>query len=176
MKIDVSDVLKEVGSSKEFSGNFMPENTTYQGEEIEFDEPFWVEGTVTSGNEGILIVQATVKSSSKLQCGSCMEPYIYPMNFSFTAEFRTSGDDPDIYFYKGYSIDIKDAIMDNFFLELPSLRRCKEDCKGLCPRCGINLNENQCKCMDEKEEEQEDDIDSRLAVLKEFFSAQDKEV
>jgi len=174
--IDVLDILKEIGSSKEFSGEFFPENTTYQGENIEFNEPFWVEGRVMSGSEGILIVQATVKGHSILQCGSCMEPYSYPVDFSFTAEFRTSGDDPDIYLYKGYSIDIEDAIMDNFFLELPTLRRCKEDCKGLCPHCGINLNENQCNCICEEEKEQEDDIDSRLAVLKDFFSTRDKEV
>lgn len=175
--IDVSDILKEVGSSKEFSGAFLPKSTTYQGESIEFKEPFSIEGNVTCGNEGILIVQATVKGEAILQCGSCMELYSHPVDISFTAEFRTSsGDDPDIYLYTGHCIDLEDAIMDNFFLELPTLRRCSEDCKGLCPYCGANLNNKQCTCEEEKNQEQEDVIDSRLAVLKEFFSARDKEV
>lgn len=172
--IDVSDIIKDIGAIKEFSGDFLPDDVIFQGESIGFNDPFLVEGSVMSGKDGLLIVQARVKGHTILQCGACLELFSYHVDFAFTAEFKTSGEDPDIYIYDGKSIDLKDAIMDNFFLELPIKRRCREDCKGLCPHCGINLNENQCTC--EKEKEQDEDIDSRLAVLKEFFSTRDKEV
>lgn len=174
MKIDVSDILKDTGSSKGFSGDFLPDDVTYQGEGIEFKEPFRVEGNIINVSEGLLVVEAKVEGDSILQCGACMESFSYSVQFSFTAEFKTSGEDPDIYIYTGNSIDLEDAIMDNYFLELPMKRRCREDCKGLCPHCGVNLNEKKCTCEEEKE--QEENIDSRLAALKDFFSTHDKEV
>jgi len=173
--IDVSEILNEVGSTKVFSGSFLPDDIIFQGEEIKFLEPFSINGTVMNSKGGILLVQATVKGHCILQCGACMEPYSQSIGFSFTVEFRTSGSDPDIYIYTGNSIDLRDAIMDYFLLELPTRRRCREDCKGLCPKCGVNLNYNQCTCKEE-EKEQEEYIDSRLAVLKDFFSSSDKEV
>ena len=51
----------------------------------------------------------------------------------------------------------------NILLTLPIKRLCKEDCKGLCQQCGNNLNLSTCQCDN-------DDIDPRLAKLKDLFS------
>lgn len=58
-------------------------------------------------------------------------------------------------------IDVTEVIENNIIIELPIKRLCKENCKGLCQQCGVNLNFSKCKC--------EKDIDPRLAKLKDFF-------
>jgi len=56
-----------------------------------------------------------------------------------------------------------DSILkDNIILNLPVKKVCDDNCKGLCPRCGVNLNEKTCDCKDEN-------INPQLEVLKKFF-------
>ncbi|PKM62010.1 MAG: nucleic acid-binding protein, partial [Firmicutes bacterium HGW-Firmicutes-21] len=58
--------------------------------------------------------------------------------------------------------DVSEFVQGSITLELPSRFMCSEDCKGLCPKCGHNLNESLCSC-DKRE------IDPRLAILSEYF-------
>ena len=72
-------------------------------------------------------------------------------------------------------------IYDNICLELPLKHLCKEDCLGLCPVCGINLNEKKCKCNATIEESGLSDNsvgnkkDNPFAVLENLFSDDDEE-
>ena len=52
-------------------------------------------------------------------------------------------------------------VTEDIFLSLPTKILCSEDCKGLCPKCGVNLNLGKCSCKKE--------IDPRLAALKELL-------
>jgi uncharacterized protein len=58
-------------------------------------------------------------------------------------------------------IDISKDVRDYMILSTPMKRLCKEDCKGLCAKCGVDLNEKECDCND-------DEIDERWKVLKEL--------
>ena len=58
-----------------------------------------------------------------------------------------------------YNLEIEDLLRDDIFLEFPAKLLCKKDCKGLCQRCGKNLNDGECGC-------DKDEPDPRLAVLK----------
>lgn len=74
-------------------------------------------------------------------------------------------------FFEGDEIDIAPALLKALFLELPMHPLCREDCRGICPQCGADLNKGQCAC-------QEDNIDFRLEKLKTLFAKMndDKEV
>lgn len=65
--------------------------------------------------------------------------------------------------YDGDIFDFTDLLVENIIDELPSKILCREDCQGLCPHCGHNLNEGQCDCVFE-------DIDPRLAILNKLYS------
>lgn len=52
----------------------------------------------------------------------------------------------DLSYYEGEDIDLSDYIRELFFLSLPYKLLCKEDCKGICPNCGANLNRERCTC------------------------------
>lgn len=174
--INVSDIIKDTGASKKFEGNFNLEDVKFSGEILKFPFPIYVEGSIINGGD-LLLLNATVEGNVVLQCGGCREFYTHPFNFHFESNLcRTPvEDDPEIFTFEGEKISVKDIVVEYLLLELPIRRKCRIDCKGLCPYCGTNLNVLQCKCEGEKEQEQEDNIDSRMSALKDFFT-QDKEV
>ncbi len=69
------------------------------------------------------------------------------------------GDDLEVLEYMGPEIDLTQAVVDQVVLALPLQPRCSDACKGLCPRCGYDLNLGQCGCAD-------DQGDPRLAALR----------
>ncbi len=68
---------------------------------------------------------------------------------------------PDDYYetYSGEKIDLSEFLKEQIVLSLPYKLLCKEDCKGLCPKCGTNLNIEKCNCKNNWE-------DSKFAVLR----------
>ncbi|MDD2499121.1 MAG: DUF177 domain-containing protein, partial [Desulfitobacteriaceae bacterium] len=75
----------------------------------------------------------------------------------------TATNEEEIYFYEGDKIDILPQVLQTILLELPMKVLCREDCKGLCPVCGTNLNIKECRCERES-------IDPRLAALKNLLN------
>lgn len=61
-------------------------------------------------------------------------------------EIILGADDLDVSFYENGEIDVDHLILESLWSELDSLHLCKEDCRGLCPRCGKNLNDGYCGC------------------------------
>lgn len=173
MVIDISDILSEVGSSKDFEGHVQLKDISYQGDRIRFDKPFYVEGSVVNGGE-LFLLKGHIDGSPVLRCGRCLETYDYTAEYDIEVNLKPSHDeeDPDIYVYTNNLIDVDDIVIREFLLRLPIERRCSEECKGLCPYCGTNLNKEECQCLDKDHES----IDSRLEVLKDFVVHRDREV
>ena len=73
-----------------------------------------------------------------------------------------NGDDDEFIIAENSSLDLERFIREGIILDLPQKLLCGADCKGLCFKCGRNLNQSECSC-DRR------DIDPRLAVLSEFF-------
>ena len=177
MIIDVSDILKDVGASKEFEGNLVLEDMVYQGEKIGFLTPIAVSGRLTNVGELIMLNgRASVKL--QLQCGSCTQPFDRMLEFSLEAKLDKTDDpeDPDIFVYEGNAIDLKDIVFEFFLLELPIRKLCSPECRGLCPYCGCNLNLEQCECEQNFAYREQYEVDSRLEVLKRVLSANGEEV
>lgn len=61
-------------------------------------------------------------------------------------EVEVTQDDLQFSYFKGEEIDVGDIIVEQAVLDQPMISLCQKDCKGLCPRCGINLNEKKCEC------------------------------
>lgn len=175
--IDVSDILKEKGSSKEFRGSQLLEDIMYQGERIGFLGPVDVSGHITNTGK-LLVVDADAVAKLSLQCGRCTKYYDKELKFSFTARLSkvSDPDDPDIFIYEDETVDLKDIILEFLLLELPMRRRCNEECKGLCPYCGRDLNVEQCNCDEQVEHQEEGNVDLRLLALRKALFANGEEV
>ena len=93
-----------------------------------------------------------------VRCDRCLEPFRRKLNFEFRLflfsrlpdpdknEFELMKDDMDVHIVKGYKVDLNEMIREQIYLSLPMKSLCREDCSGLCPDCGINLNKERCKC------------------------------
>ncbi len=83
-------------------------------------------------------------------CDRCLETFSYPLQqaLSVTCMPRTMIDEEDdgLLAYHGDQIDLAEVVRDQLVLSLPMIFHCRQDCKGLCPNCGINLNMGQCSC------------------------------
>ena len=97
-------------------------------------------------------------------CGRCLAPVReeFAIEIDFPIVTTLSESEEEAVVAEGQKIDLKSIAEEAVYLNLPLRLLCCEDCKGLCPKCGINLNTNSCEC-DQKE------IDPRLAGLADFF-------
>ena len=109
-----------------------------------------------------------------LQCGRCLEDMQQALDFRFSEEYYQTvavntgaalpkPEDPEAFLIdETHKLDLADAMREYALLEVPMLPLCRPDCKGLCPECGTNLNDETCDC-------QPDQADERLAVLKQLL-------
>ncbi|MDA8308598.1 MAG: DUF177 domain-containing protein [Deltaproteobacteria bacterium] len=103
-------------------------------------------------------ITGTIKGALEVACHRCLKPFALPMDervdIYLVTEEKIARDDeielePDelLYeFFDGEVIEVDRLVAEQIFLALPVKVLCSEDCKGICPRCGANLNEEACRC------------------------------
>jgi uncharacterized protein len=106
-----------------------------------------VDGVYCATDETV-VVSASVSAHVKAQCARCLSD----VRFQMTADIRESfartpkPDDEDVIVFSGNAIDITESVCSALLLALPMRSLCRHDCRGLCPVCGVNLNEKSCSC------------------------------
>jgi uncharacterized protein len=125
-----------------------------------FAEPIEASGEVTN-TAGLLTLSTTLSTTLRLVCDRCAETYREPLSLpvrAALAETLEGPSDGEILLIREEGLDLDEALI----LSMDTKHLCLEDCRGLCPRCGHNLNEGPCACP-------RDEIDPRLAALTSFF-------
>jgi len=108
-----------------------------EGDDAVFDEPIDVDVFARLTGD-TLLVKGTINARPRLRCSRCLEYYEPPLrrpDYMFTITVR----DGDI-------IDLTESIREDIIIAFPLKPLCSEDCKGLCPECGGNLNKGPCGC------------------------------
>lgn len=165
MKYDLTPLMAKKASELVVDTTFtFTENDTFSNSIVLSANPVRVNGTIKPyGNRFELDI--CYESTWEFQCGRCLEPVDYvikgEIKRSIVKDKNDSGD--GIVVVESTVIDLYDVIYNEIVLNLPTLVLCDEECKGLCPDCGANLNTDTCTCSDEK-------IDPRLAKLKNLFT------
>lgn len=122
-------------------------------------EPVKVTGQVKN-KTGIVSVEAKAELLYKADCDRCAKPiersFVIPVNHTLVTELNDDSND-DFTVIPSMRLDLDELVYEDVLLYLPAKILCKEDCKGLCPICGQNLNESSCSCKKP--------IDPRLEVL-----------
>lgn len=109
-----------------------------------------------------LVVQVQAQGLTVAQCGRCLVEFNQPLSADFTDLYAFTPklvSESGLVLPENGQLDLAPSIREELLLSLPINPRCRQDCKGLCPVCGENLNETTCNHEDE-------DIDPRLALLK----------
>lgn len=168
MKINVLHVKKEIGSQQPFEFRIPAEQLLAERDLKQVHGEVYVTGQVT--NTGCLLeIAGTVQTECVSSvCDRCLEDFTWSLKTRFVECFRSEDDEPqdddeDIRLYKGDEIDIDDLAADSIVVAMPIKTVCNEDCRGLCPQCGVNRNETSCACT-------EDTCDPRLAKLQQYFN------
>jgi len=177
LKINLTEILLETGSSLEFNKDLYLKDFVWQNENVSFKGPLAISGSIQNLGH-VLSLKGSVRSTLILTCRLCLEDYEYELKLDFEARLKkdSNQDDPDYFTYTGYEIDLTDIIMEYIILELPSTRQCSDKCRGLCSSCGINKNIHTCDCINHIGEDTEPELDERFKALKDYLSAQNKEV
>lgn len=104
-------------------------------------------------------LQGTVRAMLELDCSRCLEPFELPVvadvELSYVPQTAAVAQAPDVElgeddlttaYYHDHVLDLGEMIREQLTLALPMRPLCAEDCKGLCPQCGTNLNRGTCSC------------------------------
>lgn len=120
-----------------------------------------------------VFIEGSVNISVSLKCSRCLNEFYYPLKVVFREEYNPvedigkederelTGEELDLGFFKNDEIDIVEVVKEQVLLSVPMKPLCRAECRGICSKCGKDLNRGQCTCKAEG-------IDSRLAPLEKF--------
>ena len=146
-----------------------------RGDDVRVTSPVSLKFEIFKDKSAFRLVGRT-ETTLETPCSRCLEAITVPVAAAFDlryqphtavaeskAEQEIEEDDLTTAFYENDEINLEQLMREQFYLALPMKPLCGEDCKGLCPLCGTNLNRGTCSCTREV-------VDPRLAVLKELRS------
>lgn len=103
-------------------------------------------------------LNGNLETSVEFPCARCLDPVVQNIARNFDLLYRPQGADAgkeelsvtaadaEIGYYQGDGLLLEDALREQLLLALPLKAICRDNCRGLCPQCGTNLNQEQCSC------------------------------
>ncbi len=169
MLINLSELFPVEGKSKTYTVPL--EMTQFKGSDCSYKivekEPVIL--VVTNQGERVLTVAGKAVLSLEMPCARCLDPVIVPfeleidqeLDMNQTKEDRIEALDEQFYI-NGYNLDVDQLVGNELTLNLPMRVLCSDDCKGICNRCGTNLNHGTCDCDNRS-------LDPRMSVIQDIF-------
>jgi uncharacterized protein len=120
-----------------------------------------------------VIVSGKISAELEFECSRCLKSFRNDIGLDVNVVYHPAAepghekhalhdDEMDMGFYQGDEIDLNDLIKEQILLNTEMKPLCSESCRGICPRCGADLNTGSCDCVQKE-------IDPRLAVLKKLL-------
>ena len=164
MLLGLSKIIDSPGASVSFSTSVDLSDLCY-GVSYPVSEPVAAEGTVRN-TAGVLVMTGRISTCIHGICDRCARDFRREVSFPIDVVLVTEmadeeNEDEWVFPLEGDSADLDDIVRTVFVLNLDSKLLCKEDCKGICQRCGKNLNDGPCDCRKE--------LDPRFAALKQLL-------
>ena len=164
MLLGLSQIIDRPGESVTFSTSVDLSDLQY-GTSFPVTEPVLASGTVRN-TAGVLVMKGRIATCIHGVCDRCASDFSrdveYPIDVVLVTELENEeNEDEWVFPLVSDSADLDDIVRTVFVLNMDSKLLCKPDCKGLCCRCGKNLNDGPCDCKKE--------IDPRLAALKQLL-------
>jgi uncharacterized protein len=133
-------------------GELAPDDQTFSGLDLELAGPLSVDGQLQETSEGEYFWRGTLSGELKASCRRCLTDLTLPLDADISVMFSTdpdAADDPSVYPLPEDSrtVDVRTAVREELALSAPAFVLCREDCAGLCPTCGADLNAGACACV-----------------------------
>lgn len=158
------------GGKGGFAHVYQPDDLNPLDERIRLVEPVAVKGNVKLAR-ALVQVNGHIDTRAQVECDRCLQPVELPVDADFALEYITGSDyesseaaeltdeEMSVSVFDGEAIDVDEIVKEQILLAVPTRVLCREDCKGICPECGIDRNSGECACVT-------DDVDPRWAALK----------
>ncbi|MBQ9885983.1 MAG: DUF177 domain-containing protein [Lachnospiraceae bacterium] len=169
MHIHLSEAMSKLDAVKEYpvSLGFHVFSSKLGDYPIVSCEPIVV--AITCTDDKHLMIKTKVNLTMEIPCDRCLEPVNVLFDFdvekevdmNLTAEERAQGLD-ELSYIEDYDLDVDMLIRNELFVHMPVKVLCREDCKGICKKCGANLNNGTCGC-------DVTELDPRMAVIRDIF-------
>lgn len=160
------------GGKGEFAHVYNPEELNPVDERVKLTAPATVNGKIRlAGNE--VFVNGHVDTRAQVECDRCLKPIELPVSSDLELEYITGSEyessavaelteaEMSVSVFDGDAIDVDEIVKEQILLAVPTRMLCREDCKGICPQCGIDKNTGECNCETKE-------IDPRWAALKDL--------
>jgi uncharacterized protein len=136
-----------------------------------------VTGRITLHNMGGQVAAwGQLSATALMECGRCLAEHEVPLNFEFSetcsfdqideplsyTQIASEDDSAPIPLMDGDVVDLSELVRQLLVLHTPVRSLCQQDCEGICPHCGTDLNVSECDC-------EIDEVDPRLAPLRELL-------
>lgn len=162
MRLDLRTIIEIPGASLPFACELDVERLDFPSVLRYLSAP--AASGVVKNTAGLLTLTGELRAKMECVCDRCMGEYVcdkvLPLELVLAADVEES-EHEDVFPLEGDTLDLDDLLETCFILDMESKHLCKEDCVGLCDRCGANLNLGPCGCKAT--------LDPRLAVLEQLL-------
>ncbi len=170
LKIDLANIAGTPGAR----GRYSVSETVAPTEDFACVGP--VEGELEVENTGsLLLLRGELRAAVRLTCARCLGSFERALTMTVEEEFATEQTEPDVSTIdreepeasamSDLVLDVSELVRQQLLVNIPMAGICREDCRGICPTCGQNLNEKVCECAAEP-------VDSRWAKLADLVPRQ----
>jgi len=165
MRLDLRDIIHIPDARKSFQLQVDLSDLDFFGSKP-ITQPVRAEGSVTN-HAGALVLEGTARSMLDLACDRCGKEFsrekVVALD-SLVAHELEDDENDEIILLEGNELDLDEVVTTAFILAMDTKNLCSDDCKGLCAKCGANLNEEACRCKPE--------VDPRLAALAQLLDSE----
>lgn len=173
MQICLSELFNHIDEPKTFEVPVEFETVKMLKETYPITEKQPVHLVLTHLGRKKIQMNAEIQMTLEIPCARCLEPVSVPFLIAVDTllelpetpdEVKEESEEPYI---DGYQLDVDALVRNELFVHMPLRVLCKEDCRGICKRCGTNLNLGTCDC-------DATELDPRMAAILDIFSGSDK--
>jgi uncharacterized protein len=146
--VDIRDLNK---GAVETTGRIERDDPLFEGLGLELDAPVQVRGRLSRAGDDAFLWQAKLQGNTQGTCRRCLTEVAVPFDLSLNIMLSADPDiveDPAVYPLTPpvLQVDLRPAVREEIALAVTAFPLCREDCAGLCPRCGADLNAGPCTC------------------------------
>src|SRR5215213_461091 len=155
---------------RDFAHVYQPDELGSLDDRVSLAEPANVTGKVRLAGAEVF-VNGHIETRAQVECDRCLQRVELPVSADFSLQYITGSeyessqaaelteDALSVSVFDGEAIDVDEIVKEQILLAVPTRMLCRDDCKGICPECGMDRNTGECSCVT-------DNIDPRWAALK----------